>query len=116
LRLRDALRNDEVVVMQADRAMEGQRSLKVRFLHGNIEVPLGPVKLAHLTGSPIVPVFVVRNQRGKFRVVLCDPIEVINDDTDAAAIAMARAIESIVRQYPEQWLVLERAFVEEDGE
>src|SRR5262245_12975358 len=42
VKLRDALLNDEVVLMQADRAMPGQTGHKVRFLHGHLLVPAGP--------------------------------------------------------------------------
>lgn len=117
VRLRDALLANEVVVMQGDRAMPGQRSQLVPFLHGRLRLPLGPVKLAGLTGSPIIPVFLVRGASGGFRVHLAEPIEVDPhaepiDGIDPALRAIARTIESFVARYPEQWLVLHPAFVE----
>ena len=104
--------------MQGDRAMPGQRSQAVPFLHGHLRLPLGPVKLAQLTGSPIIPVFLVRGQRGGFCVHLAEPIEVDPnaepiDGVDPAVRAIGRTIESFVARFPEQWLVLNRAFVED---
>jgi KDO2-lipid IV(A) lauroyltransferase len=123
-KLRDALEANEVVVMQGDRAMLGQRAQAVPFLHGRLRMPTGPVKLARLTGSPIVPVFVLRGRRGRFRIHLATPIDVNASAEDEAAtsapgaidpalLAIARTFEAVIGQHPEQWLVLERAFVDD---
>jgi KDO2-lipid IV(A) lauroyltransferase len=119
-KLRDALLADQVVVMQADRAMPGQRSQVVPFLHGHLRLPIGPVRLAELTGSPIVPVFVVPIARGRFDVHLCEPIHVNPnsepvDGVDPALLKIAKAIESFVAPNPKQWLVLEPVFVEDES-
>jgi len=120
--LRDALLADEAVVIQGDRAMPGQRGQIVRFLHGRLRMPVGPVKLARLTGSPIVPVFVLRGARDRFRIHLGTPVYVeptadgATDEMDAALLSLARTFESFVRQYPQQWLVLDRAFVDDSSE
>src|SRR5688500_3892732 len=45
LRLRDALERDEVVMLQADRIMPGQKGESLPFLHGRLELPTGPIKL-----------------------------------------------------------------------
>jgi len=118
VRLRDSLNANEVVVMQGDRAMPGQRAQMVPFLHGHLRLPVGPVKLAQLTGSPIIPVFLVRGKRGGFSVHLADAIDVDPlaqpiDGIDPALRALARTIESFVARFPEQWLVLNHAFVED---
>jgi KDO2-lipid IV(A) lauroyltransferase len=117
--LRNALLDDEVVVMQGDRAMPGQRSQTVPFLGGHLRMPTGPVRLARLTGSPVVPVFVLQGRRGTFRIQLATPIDVgacelgsgtTSCEVDPALLSLARTFESIIAEYPEQWLVLERAF------
>lgn len=118
VRLRDALRADHVVVMQGDRAMAGQRSMVVPFLSGHLRVPIGPVKLALLTGSPIVPVFVVRGNNSRFNIHLGEPILIDAASADAGTVEetlhmLARTQEAFVRQYPTQWLILEPAFVED---
>lgn len=111
VRLRDALRANAVVVMQADRAMPGQKSQVVPFLHGHLRLPVGPLKLAQAAGSPVVPVFTVREAPGRYRVHLLPPIE----PTDADALPrVADAIAAFVRRHPDQWLVLHRAFVEDE--
>jgi len=116
--LRDALNGGGVVVMQADRAMPGQRSAVVPFLHGHLRVPTGAVRLARLTGSPIVPVFTVRLASGRFAMHLCRSIEpgdasCTSDSDDPAVLAIARSIELMVARYPTQWLMLGPAFEED---
>lgn len=114
--LRDALLQDDVVVMQADRAMPGQRSESVPFLHGHLRIPTGAVRLAQMTGSPIIPVFTVRLSTGRFAVLMLPAIEPRTDagtTIDPSVLAVARAIESMVAQYPLQWLVLGAAFEED---
>ncbi|MFA6043859.1 MAG: lysophospholipid acyltransferase family protein [Phycisphaerales bacterium] len=116
--LRQALLDNHVVVMQADRAMPGQRSAVVPFLSGHLRVPTGAVRLARLTGSLLVPVFTVRLPSGGFAVHLLGAIEPgdgasVAGPRDPAVIAVSMAIESMVAAYPTQWLVLGRAFEED---
>lgn len=123
LRLRDALRRDEVVVMQGDRAMRGQRWLSVKFLGGHLRLPLGPARLAQLTGSPIVPVAAVRcassgPARHHYRLQLGNPIMVGDSAAsetviDEAVRSIGSAIESMVARHPDQWLALVPVFEED---
>lgn len=113
--LRDGLMRGEAVVMQGDRAVPGQPSQTVRLLHGLIRLPVGAFKLARLTGSAVVPVFTARVAPGRFRIVLfpaitCESERVRPGELDPAVVAFARALESMILRYPEQWLVLRRAF------
>jgi KDO2-lipid IV(A) lauroyltransferase len=114
LRLRDALMRDEVVMVQADRVMPGQKGLRVPFLHGHMELPTGPVKLALASSAPILPVFAVRTPDGRIRIHI-EPAIVV-EDIDAAMSKLAAVIERYVRDYPEQWLLFHKAFSEDaDG-
>ena len=109
--LRDALHHNGVVVMQADRAMPGQKSAVVPFLGGHLRLPLGPLKLAQAAGSPVVPVFTVREGPGRFRVCLEPAI----DPSAADALEqLAATLARFVARYPTQWLVLHEAFVEDE--
>lgn len=114
LAMRDALQDDAVVLLQGDRLMPGQRGQAVPFFDGHLELPVGPAKLAMMTGAPLVPVFAVRVDGSKVKIVLGQPIEV----PDAGAVPEAveqtgRAIESMIRAHPEQWHVLHRPWVED---
>jgi phosphatidylinositol dimannoside acyltransferase len=118
--LRDALEKNHVVVMQGDRAMPRQRAQSVPILNGHLALPLGPIVLAQISGSPIVPVFVVRTATGRSLLFVESPIRV---DPDASLIngvhpqllAWGKVLEKFIAKYPEQWLFLDPAFVEDNS-
>ena len=116
MRIREALLRDEAVLIQADRVMPGQRGVKLPFFDGHIEFPIGPAKLAMLTGAPIVPVFAVRNADGSLTIEIQPAIEVdaSKDDNplESATIAIARAVERMIRKHPGQWLMLHQPWCE----
>ncbi|MBV8782442.1 MAG: lysophospholipid acyltransferase family protein [Phycisphaerae bacterium] len=116
VRLRDSLRNDDVVLVQGDRVMPGQRGIAVPFLHGRLMLPTGPVKLAAASGAPIVAVFCVRDPDGRVRLHIDEAIHVPEQLTEEAMIGamskIAGVLERYVRQHPQQWLVLNSAFCE----
>jgi len=117
-RLRDALAANDVVLIQGDRVMPGQRGVPVRFFGGHILIPTGPVKLAKMTGSPIIPVFSIRTRIGRCRLVIDEPILVPQeaesiDGEHPAMRGIAEAIERQVRAHPNQWAVFERAWCED---
>jgi KDO2-lipid IV(A) lauroyltransferase len=118
VRLRDALLQDEVVLIQGDRVMPGQRGVPVSFMGGHLLMPTGPVKLAMMTGSPIIPIFSVRTRVGRCRVIIDEPIRVPRvpgpvTGAHPAMVHVARAIERQVRAHPDQWAMYERAWCED---
>jgi lauroyl/myristoyl acyltransferase len=112
VRLRDALIANEVVAIQGDRVMPGQKGRRMPFLGGHVLLPTGPVKLATASGAPIVPVFSVRTPQGRIKLFIEDAI-IVGDDIDQAMGKIAAVIGKYVSAYPEQWLVLHRAFCED---
>ncbi|WP_428939656.1 lysophospholipid acyltransferase family protein [Fontivita pretiosa] len=114
LKLRDALRENQVVVLQADRALPGQKALDVPMLHGHLRLPLGPLKLAQIAASPVFPVFTICTTPGRCRLFIEPPIEVTAEDQIAPAMQrIAQTLAKFIRQYPDQWLVLWPSFVED---
>ena len=114
VRLKEALAGDEVVLVQGDRVMPDQKGERVRFLGGHLLVPLGPIKLALVSGAPIVPVFSTRLEDGRVRLSIAKPIRVHREeDVGPALRELAAVIETYVRLYPEQWLMVHRAFCED---
>lgn len=120
--LRDALLADEVVLLQGDRTLPGQRGMTVPFLHGHIELPDGPVKLAQITGSPLIPTFAILRASKRIRILIGKPILIVGGSepngvsSEEAIRILAAAIGEVVHGSPEQWLVLEKAWVEDRGE
>ena len=117
VRLRDALLADEAVVLQGDRVMPGQKGEPVPFLGGTLLLPSGPVKLALATGAPIVPIISVRTAGGKVKLIVEPRIEVDAargaEGARDALLRWAAVFERYVREYPDQWLLLEPALAED---
>jgi lauroyl/myristoyl acyltransferase len=70
------------------------------------------------SGSPIIPIFTLATGRGRCKVFVERPIEVdpnadLVDGALPAVRQIAAAIEKYVVANPDQWLVLDRAFVED---
>ena len=98
--------------------MPPQRGVAVPFLGGHVLLPTGPVKLAMLTGSPIIPVFSVRTRVGRCHVIIDEPIFVsreprLVDANHPALLCIAKSIERQVAAHPDQWAVYERAWCED---
>ena len=111
MRLRDALRNDEVVVLQGDRVMPGQKGQPVKVLGADMMLPSGPAKLALASGAPIVPVFCVRTPSGKVRLCVEPAIDVNGPaDVDGAMEQLAGVLGKYLRAHGEQWLMLHPAW------
>lgn len=121
--LRDVLARDEVVLIQADRVMPGQKGVVVPFMGGHVELPMGPIKLAAISGAPILPVFTIRLPSGKSRIVIEPAIEVRPDERvvrpaepPRPLLELAAVIEKHVRANPEQWLMLHPMWCEDRPE
>lgn len=119
--LRNRLLANDVVLIQADRVIPGQRGVKLPFLHGHLEVPTGPVKLAMAVGCPIIPVFALRVGKAKVRIIIEDAIHVQGGLRDIgpgsaphpALIQLTNLIARYVERYPDQWLLVHPAFAED---
>ena len=73
--------------------------------------PEGPLRLASVSGAPIVPVFTRRLGYMDYDVQVAQPIRLPRRpapaDLDAAAAAVLRAMEAFVRANPTQWFHFE---------
>jgi KDO2-lipid IV(A) lauroyltransferase len=71
----------------------------------------GPASLALHTGATLLPVFCLSNPNGTFRMVFQPPIPTVstgNREADVTRIMTAfnGVLETMIRQYPDQWLWL----------
>jgi KDO2-lipid IV(A) lauroyltransferase len=103
-----ALRRNEIVAIQLDRAARAGGVRMLPFLGAPAPFPSGPFVLARLAGSPVIPVFAPRLGRRHYRVHIGTPVEVPRATRDPEALdrvmlEVTRQLEEVVRRYPWQW-------------
>lgn len=101
------LREGGAVAFQIDRTPRGQRTRRVTLFDAPGQVPEGPLRLAALTGAPIVPVFAARTGHRRYEVRVSSPLHVARraspEDLDRAAQSLANAMQSFLKSRPTQW-------------
>ena len=101
------LRAGGTVALVADRDLSG-RGIDVEFFGERTTMPAGPVALAERTGAVLLPVGSYFNRGRGHRFVVHPQVEIPDSGDRAERIsratqAFARALESIIREAPEQW-------------
>jgi len=102
-----ALRSGKILGFLADQDA-GNNGLFLPFLGKMASTPMGPAVFAVKFGSPVVPVFIVREEKGH-RILVLPPLKVPESgDKDeiinTMTIEMTQIVEQMVRRYPHLWL------------
>jgi len=104
--INDALGNNELVCMHADRFMEGNKTVQVRFMGAAARFPAGPFLLAATFRVPVSLVFAFKESASHYHLYATPPREYHGrrqQGVQEAAADFVAALEEKVRQYPEQW-------------
>ena len=108
------LRGDDLVAIPIDQHAPGAQGIPVPFFGRPASTTPGPARIAQLTRTNIsVAVLIRRGESSKHDILLRPPIEPPPPAKSASALLdlMTRVnleFESIVREYPEQWLWMHR--------
>ena len=105
--LNNALADGEIVSLPGDRVFGSQKTVECRFFGDSASFPAGPFTLAVQRDVPVLSVFVMKEGRRDYKVLL----ELLpkpegtskQERIQAMADAYAAALEAVVRQYPDQW-------------
>jgi lauroyl/myristoyl acyltransferase len=111
--LLDALRRGEVVAIQGDRPRTGSRSIDATLFGKPFPLPPGPAALARIADVPLLPVFVFREGRRRYRVVFRPSIRAPRTDNRTADLEatmrrVAAEVEWAIRHAPYQWFCFRR--------
>ncbi|MCH7522887.1 MAG: hypothetical protein IH920_03835 [Chloroflexi bacterium] len=104
------LRRGEMVALVVDLGISNGDGLKVRFFGHETMFPLGPARLARISGAPIVFGWAARKPGGRYVAHVSAPIlsnRDLDPEEDAQQIThrIVGEFEQAVRRYPEQWYV-----------
>lgn len=111
-----ALRQNEVLCLLIDRPV-GSAGVVVEFCGGFIRIPAGAATLALKTGAKLLPGYLVRRPDNTFVGTIAPPIEPVSTgdgvrDVQVITQKMMKALETWVKQYPEQWHMFRPMWVE----
>ncbi len=104
-----ALSNGEIVSIPGDRVFGSPRFVECDFFGSKAHFPLGPYALAVQRDLPILAIFVMKTSMHKYNVYIRllkgegNPSAKRQDRAAALAQSFSREIETVLRQYPEQW-------------
>lgn len=107
-----ALKNNEAVGFLGDiDYADPQTGIKVKLFGRDTIMPKGPAAFSLKAGSPIVPLFMLRERGNKFRFIFEEPIIYTatgNREDDLAGLTqtLSRTIESYIARNPGQWFML----------
>jgi Kdo2-lipid IVA lauroyltransferase/acyltransferase len=101
------LKHGHFVAMLMDQNVDWYEGVFVEFFNHRACTNKGFALLALKTGAPVVPIFMVRNQR-RFIIEFCPELELVQTgdrthDVEANTLRYNQAIESMIRRYPDQW-------------
>lgn len=111
-----ALKRGDLVGIPLDQNAKRSEAIWVPFFNELAATPGGFDRIAMMAGAPVIPVFIVRQPDGQSHVIeIFDeiPQQRTGDRKADAQVNTARyqkAIEEIVRKYPEQWLWTHRRY------
>jgi KDO2-lipid IV(A) lauroyltransferase len=110
-----ALSQNKIVAILFDQRGRRSKGIWADFFGRKVPTTPGLATMALRSGAPVLPVFMVREGFEKHRLVIRDPLELIHTgnfsrDVEANTQLFNQVLESIIRQYPDQWLWIHRRF------
>ncbi len=108
-----ALSQNEVVGILFDQRGKRSRGVWADFFGRKVPTTSGLAVMAIKSGAPVLPVFMIRNGFQKHRLIVKEPLELIHTgdlrkDVEANTQLFNDILESIIRQYPDQWFWVHR--------
>lgn len=98
----NALRNNELVCIHADRYMDRQKTGIVDFFNSPVRLPLGPFKIITKLRKPFTFVFAVKESASHYHFFSTEVLEPENDPLEIMK-KYAIELEKKTRLYPYQW-------------
>jgi len=108
-----ALSQNRVVGILIDQRAKRSEGVWADFFGRKAPTTPGLAVLAMKTGAPVLPVFMIRNGFQNHRLLIKKPLELIRTgdikkDVEANTQLFNQTLESMIRQYPDQWFWVHR--------
>ncbi|MDD2829457.1 MAG: hypothetical protein PHW18_07790 [Sulfuricurvum sp.] len=108
VRIAKAFQNNEIVAMMADRLVRADGGVAVEFLGKSILINKNPFEVAYNRNVPMIALFSLRESDYRYNIYYytIPPFDLTLPKEEAiskTAQEYATLLETIVRQYPDQW-------------
>ena len=115
-----ALSQNRVVGILIDQRAKRSRGVWADFFGRKAPTAPGLAALALKTGAPVVPVFMIRDGFQKHRLLVKEPLELVQTgdvekDVEINTQIFTHVLESMIRQYPDQWFWVHRRWERKKG-
>jgi KDO2-lipid IV(A) lauroyltransferase len=115
-----ALSQNRVVGILIDQRAKRNEGVWADFFGREAPTTPGLAVLAMKTRAPVMPVFMIRNGFQKHRLLIKEPLELvetgnIKKDVEANTQLFNHTLESMIRQYPDQWFWVHRRWERKKG-
>jgi len=115
-----ALSQNKVVGILFDQRGKRSKGIWADFFGRKVPTTPGLAVMALKSGAPVLPVFMIRNGFQKHRLIVKKPLELIHTgdfkkDIEANTQLFNNTLESIIREYPDQWLWIHRRWERKKG-
>lgn len=104
-----ALKAGRFLGVLADQDSTRVRGVFVNFFGRPARTPAGPGLLSYKTGSPIIPMAILREGKNRYKIVVKPRVQLgVSGDREQDLIDVTQeytsVLESIIREHPAQWL------------
>ncbi len=87
-----------------DQKAGGQNSVKVDFFGEKAETTTSIATLKQKLDPLVIPFFIARVSKGKYKVIIKDPVEPEQGESlESMTATYNRIMESVIREFPSQW-------------
>lgn len=108
-----ALSKNQIVGILFDQRGKRSSGIWADFFGRKVPTTPGLAVMALRSGSPVIPVFMIREREGRHRLFIKAPLKLIRtgefrSDVEVNTQLFNNLLESIIRLYPDQWLWIHR--------
>ncbi len=106
------LGENKIIALIGDKDFTKDSGVLVNFFGRPTYLPKGPAAFALKNGSPIIPVFMLRNPDDTFTLKVEKPLDCASGSIEGITLECAKVIEKMVKNYPEQWFMFKRFWIQ----
>lgn len=107
------LEENKMIALVGDKDYTKEAGVVTDFFGRPSYMPKGPAAFALKNGTPIIPVFVLREPDDSFTVKIDKPIDCSSNTIEGITLRCTEKIEEIIKARPEQWYMFKKFWIQE---